>query len=182
MWPNVLEGVLTVSVEAQTIALVIQVTHWTGVAIVWSSAPVDVWMVSVQVLQLISLLALWLSYIKFPLHLLWSGDTLCIYLTFHIHKSFYQFFFQTYKLTEKLIFSGAQMVNTRSRETMACLLFSSDMPATFVSLCSLTTNQQLCAHICIQMQVLFVVTRISVFFPVLTLEEVKALVTSHFCD
>lgn len=42
MWPNVLEGALTVSVEAQTIALVIQVTHWTGVAIVWSSAPVDV--------------------------------------------------------------------------------------------------------------------------------------------
>ena len=41
MWPNVTEGVLTASVEAQTIALVIQVTHWTGVAIVWLSAPVD---------------------------------------------------------------------------------------------------------------------------------------------
>lgn len=41
MWPNVTGGVLTVSVEAQIIALVIQVTHWTGVAIVWSSAPAD---------------------------------------------------------------------------------------------------------------------------------------------
>jgi hypothetical protein len=41
VWPTVTGAVLMVSVQAQTIALVIQVTHWTGVAIVWSSAPVD---------------------------------------------------------------------------------------------------------------------------------------------
>lgn len=67
------------------------------------------------------------------------------------------------------------MVNTRAWEPTACLVFSSDTPATFVSLCILTTNQQLCAHVCIQMQVLFAVTCILVFFPVPTLEEVKGI-------
>ena len=62
---------------------------------------------------------------------------------------------------------------------MACLVFSSDTAATFVSLCSLTTNQQLCAHVCIKMHVLFAVMLL--FFPVPALKEVKALVTSHFC-
>ena len=41
VWPSVMGVVLTASVEAQTIALVIQVTHWIGVASVWFSAPVD---------------------------------------------------------------------------------------------------------------------------------------------
>jgi len=118
-----MEGVLKVSVEAQTIALVIQVTHWTGVAIVWSSAPVDAWMVSVQVLQLLSLLALWLSYIKFPFHLLWSADPLCIYLTFHVHKSFYQFFFQTYKLMKKWLFSVPKRLKPGLRNLWPALYF-----------------------------------------------------------
>jgi hypothetical protein len=70
------------------------------------------------------------------------------------------------------------MVNTRAREPTACLVFSSDKPATFVSLHNLTTNQQFCVHVCIQIQVPFVVKL--VFEPVPTPEEVKALVTSHF--
>lgn len=111
--------------------------------------------------------------------LLWSGDPLCTYLTIHVHKSFYQSLFQTYKLTEKWLFSGAQMVNTSARKPTACLVFSSDTPATFVFLCNLTTNQQLGAHVCIQMQVSCGV--MLVFFPVPTLEKAKALVTSHFC-
>jgi len=48
----------------------------------------------------------------------------------------------SYKLTEKWIFSGAQMINTMDGQPTACLVFSSDTPATFVSPCNLTKKNQ----------------------------------------
>jgi len=95
-----------------------------------------------------------------------------------VHKLFHQFFFLTYILTEKWIFSGAQIINTMDGQHTACLLCSSDTPITFVSSCNLTKNQHfLCS--CLYSNARFVCSLV-VFFPVPTLEEVKALVTSHF--